>query len=104
MFNLIKMKEVAFWLSMGSVVAMCTLFITGEVKVMFELKFFTITSAGLYGLNSAFFYGLHTSLKGRPGYSMARHLLFSLYLSVTCLIVSIVVSSSFEVVTTVFTS
>jgi len=99
-----KMEEVTFWLSMGSVVAMCILFITGESQVMFELKFFTITSAGLFGLNAAFFYGLHASLKGRPGYGVARHLVFSLFMLVSCLTLYIVASWSFDVVTSVFTS
>lgn len=98
-----KMEEVAFWLSMGSVVAMCALFITGEAKVMFELKFFTITSAGLFGLNAAFFYGLHASLKGRPGYGMTRHLLLPLFMLVSCLVLYIVASWSFDVVTSAFT-
>jgi len=102
MFNLVKPEEVAFWLSMGSVVAMCTLFLTEEVKVIYEGRFFTLTPAGLFGLNAAFFYGLHALLKGRPGSGISSHLLFSLFMLVFCLILFIVASSSFEVVTSVF--
>jgi len=95
----IKLEDILFWISMGSVTAMSVLFIAEAGKVILQLPFLTITTAGLFGLFAAFCFGLQASLKGRPGQSAAKHLIFSLFMVLMCLLIYVAVHNAIEFIT-----
>jgi len=95
----IKLEDILFWISMVSVTAMSVLFIAEAGNVIFELPFLTITTAGLFGLFAAFCFGLQASLKGRPGQSAVKHLIFSLFMVLMCLLIYVAVHNAIEFIT-----
>ena len=95
----IKLEELAFWISMGSVMTMSVLYIAEAGNIILEFPFLTITTAGLFGLVAAFCFALHASLKGRPGQSAVKHLIFSLFMAVMCLLLYVAGYNAFEFIT-----
>jgi hypothetical protein len=95
----IKLEGIVFWISMGSVMTMSVLYIAEAGNIILEFPFLTITTAGLFGLFAAFCFGLHASLKGRPGQSAVKHLIFSLFMAVMCLLLYVAGYNAFEFIT-----
>jgi hypothetical protein len=82
----IKIEDIVFWTSMGSVMTMSIFYIADVGNVILELPFLTITTVGLFGLFAAFCFGLQASLKGRSDLSTVKHLLFSIFMALMCLL------------------
>jgi len=78
---------------------MCVLYIAEAGNIILELPFLTITTAGLFGLFAAFCFGLQASLKGRPGQSAVKHLIFSLFMALMCLLLYVAGYNAFEFIT-----
>ena len=95
----IKLEDILFWISMGSAMTMCVLYIAEVGNIILELPFLTITTAGLFGLFAAFCFGLQASLKGRPGQSAVKHLIFSLFMALMCLLLYVAGYNAFEFIT-----
>ena len=95
----IKLEDILFWISMVSVMVMSVLFIAEAGKVILQLPFLTITTAGLFGLFAAFCFGLQASLKGRPGQSAVKHLIFSFFMALMCLLLYVAGYNAFEFIT-----
>jgi hypothetical protein len=97
--NKVKPEDVAFWMSMVSLVGMSVLFLAKAGHVLVDFSFLILTTAGLLGLVAAFCFGLHASLKGRPGQSAVKHLIFSLFMAVMCLLLYVAGYNAFEFIT-----
>ena len=95
----IKLEDILFWISMGSAMTMCVLYIAEAGSIILELPFLTVTTAGLFGLFAAFCFGLQASLKGRPGQSAVKHLIFSFFMALMCLLLYVAGYNAFEFIT-----
>jgi len=85
-----KSENIAYWISLIFFCLMCIFFINDIVEkatVLFEYKFYSITTTGILGILSVSTFGWYASKKGRLDANFASHILFSLtFTSVTIIL------------------
>jgi len=68
----------------------CIFFITDKHIIFFNFNIYSFTSTGLLGVSTVFTYGLYTAIKGRPELSLAKHLSFSLLVTLITIAIYLV--------------